>query len=609
MNGRVQGSGTTRVALFTTIIVVAVLKLAQDVFIPLALAILCTFLLAPLVSLLTRFRINRLLAVILSLTLGLALIGGLGTLVFNQFADLAHELPSYQRQLRSNLTQWGGLLRGGVADTTAAFEELTREIDRAAQDRITPSEPRPRGVSKVQVVDAPATALETIRRVVGPVVQPVGTTLAVIVLVAFMLLRLADLRERILRLLGARYLHLTTEALNDAASRISRYLLMQIVINGWTGLVVTGGLWALHVPNAVLWGALTLLLRFIPYIGVWMAAAIPLALSFAVFDDWTRPAMVFGLFALLELFDWSVLEPWLYGSHTGVSPVALLLAAGFWTWLWGFAGLFLAVPMTVCAVVMGKYIPQLKFLQVLLGDEPVLEPYERLYQRLLSSNRDEADEVLEDALRESSILEVCDAIILPALLRAKEDHDRGTLSDAKWQSILDHVNDWVDERLESMTPALSRLAASNTPQGQSAILCVPASDRSDQIIAKLFEAALIERKLSARMIGPRDAIQLVAGDSPSRAIVISALPPGAVTAARAVCKRTRMSNNQVQVFVGLWNAAGDLDRARQRLAAAGATRTVISFAECLALLEATLTPATPLEAVITLPELGPVTQT
>jgi predicted PurR-regulated permease PerM len=565
-------------ALFTTVIVVAVLKLAQEVFIPLALAILCTFLLAPMVELLTRWRIKRLLAVIVSLALGLALIVGLGTLVFNQFADLAKELPSYQRQLRTNLAQFGGALRGGLAETTHAFEALTKEIDRVA-----PSEPKPRGVAKVQVVEPPVTALETIRNVVGPVARPVGTTLAVIVLVAFMLLRLPDLRDRVLRLLGARYLHLTTEALNDAAGRVSRYLLMQIVINGWTGLAVTVGLWALNVPNAVLWGALTLVLRFIPYVGVWMAAAIPLALSFAVFDDWTRPLMVFGLFAVLELFDWSVLEPWLYGSHTGVSPVALLLAAGFWTWLWGFAGLFLAVPMTVCAAVMGKYIPQLKFLQVLLGDEPVLEPHERLYQRLLSSNRDEADSVLQAALRQNSILEVCDAIIVPAILRAEEDHDRGTLTDPRRQAILEHINEWVDERLELMAPSMSRFAGAEN-HSVAAILCVPASGRADEIIAKLFQAAVIENNLTARIAGP-DAREIVEGDRETRAIVISALPPEAVTAARAVCKRVRAGNSEVPVFIGLWNAVGDLDRARQRLTAAGATQTVVTFAECFGVLD------------------------
>src|SRR5262249_31220105 len=200
MNGRVQAAGTTRMALFTTVIVVAVLKLAQDVFIPLALAILCTFLLAPLVEFLVRCYVQRLFATILAVTVGLAVFGALGTLVFNQFADLARELPSYQQQLRTNLTHLGGVLRGGVAETTRAFEELTKEIDRVA-----PAEPKPRGVSKVQVVEAPTSALDTIHNVLGPVIRPVGTTLAVIVLVAFMLLRLPDLRDRILRLLGARY--------------------------------------------------------------------------------------------------------------------------------------------------------------------------------------------------------------------------------------------------------------------------------------------------------------------------------------------------------------------------------------------------------------------
>lgn len=580
MNGRVQVSGTTRIALFTTVIVVAVLKLAQEVFVPLAFAILLTFLLAPLVETLVRWHVNRALAVIVSVSLALALIGGLGSLVFNQFADLARELPSYQRQLRTNLTHLGGVLRGGVAETTRAVEELSREIDRVA-----PTDPKARGVPKVQVVESPRTALAVIRDVVGPVVRPVGTTLAVIVLVAFMLLRLPDLRDRVVRLLGSRHLHLTTEALNDAGRRVSRYLLMQIVINGWTGVAVAGGLWALNVPNALLWGAFCMVLRFIPYVGIWMAAAIPLALSFAVFDDWSRPLMVVGLFILLEMFDWTVLEPWLYGTHTGVSPVALLLAAGFWTWLWGFAGLFLAVPMTVCAVVVGKYIPQMKFLQVLLGDEPVLEPHERLYQRLLSSNRDQADEVLQAALKESSILEICDAMIVPAMLRAEEDYERGTLKGARHQAILEHVDEWVDERLEMLSGAKSRLSPMQCSHESPAILCVPASDKADEIIAKLFEAALIERNLGARIIGPRDAIDRISADPGIRAVVISALPPEAVTAARTVCKRVRLEDGHLPVIVGLWKAEGDLDRPKQRLASAGATETVATFTECLRSLE------------------------
>src|SRR5262249_9741605 len=501
-----------------------------------------------------------------------------------QFADLTRELPNYQQQLRTNLTHLGGALRGAVGETTRAFEQLTKEIDRVA-----PSEPKPRGVSKVQVVEAPATPIDTLQAVVAPIARPLGTTLAVIVLVTFMLLRLTDLRDRILRLLGARYLHLTTEALNDAAGRVSRYLLMQIVINGWTGVAVTAGLWALDVPNAVLWGALTFSLRFIPYIGVWMAAAIPLALSFAVFDDLTRPLLIFGLFAVLELFDWSVLEPWLYGSHTGVSPVALLLATGFWTWLWGFAGLFLAVPMTVCAAVMGKYIPQMKFLQVLLGDEPVLKPHEQLYERLLSSKRDAADYMLQTALRHRTILEVCDAIIVPAMQRAKEDHDHGTLTIDRREAIFEHINDWVDERLELMMPVTSRFASAERPTGPATVLCVPACDRADEIIAKLLGAALVEKRLSARVMGSNE-VEFLEGDHSARAIVVSALPPEAVTGARAVCKRTRMQNAAVPLLVGLWKATGDLDHVRERLHSAGATHTVVTFAECFGLLEGVVAP-------------------
>jgi hypothetical protein len=357
-----------------------------------------------------------------------------------------------------------------------------------------------------------------------------------------------------------------------------------------------------------------------------MAAAIPLALSFAVFDDWTRPLMVFGLFALLELFDWVVLEPWLYGSHTGVSPVALLLAAGFWTWLWGFAGLFLAVPMTVCTVVAGKYIPQLKFLQVLLGDEPVLEPHERLYQRLLSSNRDEADGVLEAALRLNTIIEVCDAIIVPAMLRVEEDHDRGTLTDAKRHTILEHISQWIDERLDSLRSSKARAAGLSATVDSAAVLCIPASDRADEIIAKLLEAAILETGLMANVLGPRDAIDLAEGDSATKAVVISALPPEAVTAARAVCKRVRMGYSDVSVLVGLWSAAGDLDRARQRLEAAGVDHVVTTFSECFVLLEAAIgrpgpvtgpqstfpdprrTPHTPSDQA-GLTETGPITQT
>ena len=578
MNGSGHVSGT-RSVLLTAVVVVAVLKVAEEVFIPLALAILLTFMLAPLGERLQRLRLNRGVAMILSLAIGLSLIGGLGDLVLNQVSDLARSLPSYQRQLRHNVTELRGLLRGGVSETTKAVEQITRELE-----KVSPPEPKTPGVARVQVVETPATAFETVRDFVGPMLRPVGTTFVVIVLVAFMLLRLPDLRERIIRLLGARNLHLTTEALNDAALRISRYLLMQILINGWTGLWVTFGLWLLNVPNYALWGALTLVLRFIPYIGIWAAAAMPFVLSFAAFDDWTRPVLVLGLFAVLELFSYAVLEPWLYGSNTGLSPVALLLAAAFWTWVWGFAGLFLAVPLTVCVAVMGKYIPQMHFLYVLLGDQPVLEPHERLYQRLLGSGRDQADSLLEEVLRSNTVLEVCDSVIVPAMQLVESDFDRGALVAARRDSVLQQVSDWAEERFETLERSKShrRSQAGGT---MLTVVCIPASDLADGITARLLAAALLENGVDATVAGIESVeaqMQRPEVAGRLRAAIVSALPPQAVAPARSLCKRIRLSSGDLPILVGLWNDGGDLQRARERLESAGASRIVMSFAACLA---------------------------
>jgi predicted PurR-regulated permease PerM len=576
MNVPGQAAGT-RIVLLTVVVVVGVLKVAEDVFVPLALALLLTFMLAPLVEVLQRVRVNRTLGVIVSLAIALTLFAGLGDLVVNQVTDLARSLPNYQSELRHRIVELRGVLRIGNSETTRAVEQITRELQRVA-----PPEPKTPGVSRVQVVQTPQTALETLGDVVVPLLRPLGTAFVVIVLVAFLLMRLHDLRERVIRVLGARNLFLTTEALDDAGQRISRYLLMQILINGWTGLCVTAGLWYLGVPNAALWGVLTLLLRFIPYVGCWAAAAMPFILSFAAFEDWTRPIGVVGLFAALELFNYVVLEPWLYGSRTGLSPVALLLAAAFWTWVWGLAGLFLAVPLTVCVVVMGKYIPQLNFLYVLLGDQPVLEPHQRLYQRLLRSGRDQADSLLEEVLRSNTMLEVCDSLIVPTVQLVESDFDRGALTPSRRKTVLQHVSDWAEERLDAQRVRSRRrgFAATSLPS----VICIPADDKADDITAKLLAAALLENGIEAWVAGI-DAVQgeltaLRAGGG-AHAAVVSALPPNAVAPARTVCKQIHEIATGVPVFVGLWRDHADLQRARERLESAGAQRVLTSFADCL----------------------------
>jgi predicted PurR-regulated permease PerM len=574
MNSPVQASHSLRVFL-AIVIAVAVLRYAQEVFVPLALAILLTFLLAPLVDRLQRMHINRIVAVIFSVALTIVILGGLLWVVFHQFTDLANQLPNYRRQLRSNLADFTGVLKGGVASTTDAVEQLSRELNRVA-----PGDRTVANVPKMQVVEPAPTPMQALGNFLRPFVKPVSTVALVIVFVIFMLLRLPDLRDRIISLLGSKNLRVTTEALDEAAKKVSRYLVMFTVINGVQAIGTALGLYLIGVPNAILFGALTMALRFIPYVGIWVAAALPIALSFAIFDHWSQPAMVAGLFIGLETISYVALEPWLIGSRTGVSPIALIVAAAFWTWLWGPIGLLLAIPMTVCLVVMGKYIPQLAFLYTLLGDQPVLAPHERLYQRLLASNRDEADELLEEAVKTRSRAEVCDTVIVPALQLAEDDHDRGALPDAKRLVVFQHIEEWADDFIAVKDVPRAPPGNPTSPAFGTTVLCFPAEDEADEISAKLLTSLLLEHGIKARS---------VRGDFEEEArpdaVVVSALPPEAVSAARRACRALRQRWHDVPIVVGLWNARGDLDRVRHRLESVGADSICTSFGECIALLE------------------------
>jgi predicted PurR-regulated permease PerM len=558
------------------VLTVFVLRYAQDVLMPLSLAVLMTFLLAPLVERLQRWRINRGLAVILSVAFTMVILGLLAWVVIHQFTDLMSQLPAYRRQLRANLLDMTRAVRGGVSDTTFAVEQLTRELNRVAPEGAQAAAKVP----KVVVVAPPPTALQSLTSLIEPMLKPLSTAALVIVFVIFMLLRLPDLRDRVIRLLGSRNLRVTTEALDEAAKKVSQYIVMQTVINGWQGIATAIGLYFIGVPNSVLWGALSMALRFVPYVGIWVAAALPTMLSFAIFDDLTRPAIVIAMFVGLELFSYLVLEPWLYGSRTGVSPIALLVAAAFWTWLWGPIGLLLAIPITVLLVVMGKHIPQLGFLHVLMGDQPVLQPHERLYQRLLASNRDEAEDLLDDAIRTQSRVEVCDTVILPALRLVQEDHDRGILSDGKRLMVFEHIERWAEDFAQVREVPRAPPGNPTSPAFGASVACIPAEDQADEISAKLLVALLLEQGVKAR---------LLRGDLTDQAkpdvVIVSALPPDPVTAARRCSKGVRVRWHDVPIAVGLWGMTADLERPRQRLQAVGASEVCTSLAECIAQLE------------------------
>ncbi len=564
MNGSAQASRGFFVVL-TLFVVVAGLRLAQDVFIPLALAVLLTFLLAPLVQRLERWGVNRLLAVAATVIVAFAALAGLLYVVFGQLSDLVRELPQYRDQLVHNVAKLNGALRSGMGRVDALITELTTDLNRGA-----PAAARHR-VPQVEVVEPPLGSLQALRQVFAPLAGPIATTAVVIVFVIFMLLRFSDLRDRIIRLLGARNLRVATEAIDDAARRVSRYLIMQTLINGWEGLCIAVGLTFIGLPNAVLWGALTMVLRFIPYLGILVAVSMPLLLCFAVFDRWEPVLLTVALFAGAELVSYVVLEPWLYSRRTGVSPVALLVAAVFWAWLWGAAGLFLAIPLTVCLVVMGKYIPQLAFLHVLLGDQPVLAPHERLYQRLLANNPDDADDLLEAELRRHPLIEVCDAVILRAMELIEYDHDQGALREAKRQYILEHIERWTEELADSTLQPAPPHAATDRP---GTVVCLPAADRADELAARLAAIVLCDRGLVARAIS---RAQLQTLEEPPAVILICALPGDAAAHARHLCRRARARFPHIPVLVGLWHAEMRLERSWQRLASAGAARVTTTL--------------------------------
>lgn len=568
--------------LLTVVLIGGVLYFAQDVLIPFALAILLSFLLAPLVDLLERWRLHRIPAVIITAIISFSAIGGLGFVVTDEAVDLAESLPDYKSNLLDRIQSLEGPASGSLNRTLDAAAELTDELKKGS-----PGKPDSADIAKVQIVDSPS-AFQVARGMAGPLIKPLGTLAVVILFVIFMLLKSEDMRDRLIRLLGTGDLNLTTRALNDAASRVSRYLLMQALINGGHGLVVAIGLYFIGVPNAALWGMLSALLRFIPYVGPWIAAVFPIALSFAVFDNWTLPLITIGLFVTLELISNNVVEPWLYGTHTGISAIALIVAAVFWTWLWGVAGLFLSTPMTVCLMVLGKYIPQLEFLSVLLGDKPVLEPHERFYQRLLAKDPDEAAELIEEFLKEKSPIEVCDSVILPAMRLAEEDHDSGKLWEDRRRYLHDQILELADEIVPPRDPP-------SEPTSLSAIsvLCLPARDIADETAAVLFAKLLSQHGLNARAASiaalSGEKLDLVT-EHRADVVCVSAMPPAAMTHARYLVKRLKTRFAQTPIIVGLWNAHDDAERARLRLQSAGADKVVTSYADGLTEVKAVAAP-------------------
>jgi predicted PurR-regulated permease PerM len=605
------------------IIIVAAMHLARDVLMPIALSLLLSFLLTPLVLRLQQLHIPRVPAVLITAIISFSLIGGLGYTVANQFVDLAQKLPEYKDNIRSKLSTFRMPSNGVFSRATETIRELGNDLSSTTGTTATTSpanlqstagvilfNPRQVGTKPpalpappsqtissskpeavpVRIVEGPSSSLQLIRTIAGPIVRPLGTAGLVVLFVLFILLQREDLRDRVILLIARGRLTQTTEAINDAATRVSRYLLMQLIVNACYGLPVAIGLYFLGVPNAVLWGILATLLRFIPYAGPWIAASFPIILSLAVFNGWTKPLLVIGLFVVLELISNNIIEPLLYGASTGVTPIALIVAAVFWTWLWGGVGLFLSTPLTVCVVVLGRYVPQLSFLNVLLGDDPGLAPEARLYQRLLAMNAEEAEDLILKQLQTTpKLIEVYDKVIIPALSLAEADRHRGYLD----EEHCDFIYDTIEEIIATLGEQLPTEDATNPEERNAAealmqkpmVVCLPARDQADEIAANMLAHVISE---AGRFYGSAVSVRELASEmldeverSGAKTACISALPPFSVAHARYLSKRLRTRFPEIHILVGLWNAHGDLPRACKRIINSGANEVTTTICETM----------------------------
>ena len=421
---------------------IAALYFGRAIFMPLATAVLLTFALAPLVGALRKLRVPRPVAIVAVVLGAFAAIVMFGMIVAGQLGSLANNLPLYQTNIETKMQSIkdANLGEGIYSRVSKLFERLGRQIQ---QDQVAPTgdvvaapaEPAAPPPMPVQVVDPEPQPLQVLKTIIGPLIEPLATGGIVIVVVIFMLLKREDLRDRFIRLVGSSDIHRTTEAIEDAGRRVGQYLLMQLIVNVTYAIPIGLGLWLIGVPNAPLWAMMALVLRFVPFIGPVISSIFPLALAVAVDPGWSMLLWTVALFAVVELVSNNVIEPWLYGSRTGLSPLAIILAAVLWTWLWGPLGLLLSTPLTVCLVVLGRHVPRFEFLDVMFGNQPVLEPHQQLYQRLLAGDPDEATERAEEFLQENDLLTFYESVAIPALAVGELDRARGVMSEERRKRV------------------------------------------------------------------------------------------------------------------------------------------------------------------------------
>src|SRR3984893_4362865 len=581
--------------------IIGILYFGREIFVPIALAILLSFVLAPLVGILQRILVPRGLAVVSVVIFAFALIFAMGSLLATQLTQLAGDLPRYQSTITEKIQSFRDTKagRGTLERASDMLKDLSKELDKpkdAASARastliVRSNAPGPQAPVPVEVRQPDPGALESLRTLISPLVHPLATTGIIIIFVIFILLQREDLRNRLIRLAGSYDLQRTTAALDDAAGRLSRLFLTQLIVNGAFGVVIGTGLWLIGIPSAILWGILAAVLRFVPYIGAVIAAAFPLTLAVAVDPGWSMLLWTLALFLVVEPVVGHVIEPMVYGRSTGLSPVGLVASATFWTALWGPIGLVLATPLTVCLVVLGRHVERLEFLDVMFGDRPALSPPEIFYQRMLAGDPTEAAEKAEQFLKERSLASYYDEVALKGLQLAQMDLDRDVLDVSRLLRIRDTVleftadlSDQTDRplrKVNSTTDAeatsavetvaedapyenLPILSKENLPpqwQGEHPVLCVGGRSLIDEAAAIMLAQLSTAHGLAARVEGAEalSTANVFRLEITGVAVVcLVYLDAGAPAHMRYSVRRLRRKCPKATIILGCW--AKEIDR-------------------------------------------------
>jgi len=553
--------------------------------------VLFAFLLAPVVSRLERLHLPRAFAAIAVILGFAALLGTAAWMLFTQLVAVTNDLPVYRDNIRQKM-------EAIHSPSNSAFSRAQREVERLSEELglansstvLHPPDPdandKPMGTTPDRPVQVREVARPTGRLdQLGGIVEPLTTSFLCVVFTFFMLLQREDLRNRLIHLSGDRNLSMMTQAMNDAGARISRYFSLQLLVNLTYGTLVFVTLYSIGLPHAALFGSIAVLLRFVPYVGAPIAALLPTLLSLAVFQGWRHSLEIVAVFTMLEVFTANYAEPHIYGRHTGLSSLAILIAAAFWTLIWGPVGLLLSVPLTVCLVVMGRHVPALEFLTVMLGDQPVVPPATCYYQRLLAHDQREAADIIDTCLKDKSLENIYDSVLIPALVMAGQDRLQGDLDEESVAFIHQTTREFIDELGFRGTPeaAGGESPIPGSPQSLK-VLCVPVRDQADELGAMMLAQLLEAESIHGRAIPVRRADEILAAISEENpeAVFLAGVPPFGMARAHRLYRSVRSRFPHLRILIGIWGYTDDVAQATQKISRGDSVHISTTFADAMA---------------------------